>query len=70
MQGEFSKRLRKMRMRRGISQQVLSDRCGLSKNMIQRYECGDVEPTIGAVKEIAACLDVSSDYLLGLKENF
>ena len=57
-------------MRRGISQRVLSDRCGLSKNMIQRYECGDVEPTIGAVKEIAACLDVSSDYLLGLKENF
>lgn len=67
---EFPVRLRKLRERRGISQRVLSECCGMSKNMISVYESGDVEPTASVIREMAQCLDVSADYLLGLKENF
>lgn len=67
---EFPQRLRRLRERMGISQRVLSERCGMSKNMISVYESGDVEPTASVIREIAQCLEVSSDYLLGLKENF
>lgn len=70
MESEFPGRLRKLRERRGISQRVLSERCGMSKNMISVYESGEVEPTVSVIREIAKCLDVSSDYLIGLKENF
>ena len=68
--GEFPKRLRKLREGRGISQRVLSERCGMSKNMISAYERGEVEPTASVIREIAQCLHTSTDYLLGLKENF
>lgn len=66
----FPERLRRLRERKGISQRVLSERCGLSKNMISVYESGEVEPTANVIREIAECFGVSSDYLLGIKENF
>lgn len=67
---EFPKRLQQLRERRRISRRVLSELCGLSKNMIARYERGEQEPTIGAVIILANELGVSTDYLLGVKENF
>lgn len=70
MESEFSERLRRARESRGISRRVLSDRCGVSKNMISVYENGDAEPTASVIREIAECLEVSADYLLGLKKFF
>lgn len=70
MDNGFSERLQTLRERRGISRRVLSERCGLSKNMVSVYESGEVEPTASVIKELAECFDVSADYLLGLKENF
>lgn len=70
MDNEFPQRLRKLRERRGISGRVLSERCGLSKNMVSAYEHGKYEPTASVIKTLAEQLDVTTDYLLGLKENF
>ncbi|MEA4955745.1 MAG: helix-turn-helix transcriptional regulator [Pseudoflavonifractor sp.] len=66
----FSNQLRKLRERRHISRRVLSELCGLSKNMIAIYERGDLEPTASVVIQIANYFDVSTDYLLGREENF
>lgn len=70
MGNEFSHRLKKLRERKGISRRVLSEICGLSKNMVAAYECGEYEPTASVIKTLAEHLNVSADYLLGLKENF
>lgn len=67
---EFPKRLQQLRERRRISRRVLSELCGLSKNMIARYERGEQEPTIGAVMILAEYFGVSTDYLLGMKDYF
>ena len=66
----FPRRLQKLRERRRISRRVLSELCGLSKNMIAIYERGEMEPTASAVIQIAAYFGVSTDYLLGRAENF
>lgn len=70
MNDEFTQRLRRLRERKRISRRVLSELCGLSKNMVSMYENGEAEPTASVIKELAECFGVSADYLLGLKENF
>ena len=67
---EFPKRLQQLRERRRISRRVLSELCGLSKNMIARYARGEQEPTIRAVMILAEYFRVSTDYLLGMKDYF
>lgn len=61
---QFSARLRWLREKRGINRKVLSELCGLSKNMIARYERGEQEPTLTVIVEIAEFFDVSADFLL------
>jgi transcriptional regulator with XRE-family HTH domain len=39
-----------------------------SPSMLRRYERGEAEPTLSALKKIAAYYGVSLDYLAGLKE--
>ena len=70
MSERFPERLRRLRERRRISQRVLSELCGLSKNMISVYERGEVEPTASVLEVLADCFDVSVDYLLGREEIF
>ena len=66
----FPRRLRELRERRQMSRKTLSELCGLSKNMIARYERGETEPPAGAIVALANYFRVSTDYLLGQKENF
>ena len=65
MNGEFPKRLRQLRKRRGISQQVLSELCGLSKNVVNQYERGGRLPSFKALMALADFFEVSLDYLCG-----
>ena len=60
----FAERLQWMRERRGISRYVLSELCGLSKNMIARYERGERKPNAEALCALADFFEVSVDYLL------
>lgn len=69
VKNEFPGRLRKLRERRRMNQKALSEICGVSKNMIARYEKGENEPTIGTLVKIADHFGVSADYLLG-RQNF
>ncbi len=62
---QFPERLRRLRKRRGLSQQALAERCGLSKNMIGRYEHGNRIPNIYTAREIADVFGVTIDYLCG-----
>lgn len=61
----FPQRLQKLRERRRMSRKALSELCGLSKNMVARYEKGIREPSISKLMELADYFEVSVDYLLG-----
>lgn len=65
MDNEFPVRLRKLRERRRMKRYVLSDLCGVSRNMIGRYESGAAKPTIEVLEKLADVFDTSTDYLVG-----
>lgn len=65
MQGEFAKRLRRLRERRGISRKILSELCGLSRNTIERYERGERVPNLDDAAALADFFGVTIDYLCG-----
>lgn len=61
----FSERLKQLRTRHRISQQALSELCGLGKNTIARYENGERVPTLATLETIADCFGITLDDLAG-----
>lgn len=68
---DFPTRLRKLRESKHPAppRKVVSELCGLHSDAIRRYERGEAEPSMEALKAIALHFDVSADYLLGLTDN-
>lgn len=66
--GEFSAQLQCLRERKKISRRVLSELCGLSKNVIARYERGERKPGIDEAAMLADFFEVSMDFLCGRQE--
>ena len=65
--GGFPRRLRELREHRRVSRRVLSELCGLSKNMIARYERGEKVPTGESLECLADFFGVTMDDLWGRK---
>jgi transcriptional regulator with XRE-family HTH domain len=62
-------RIRKARIRYGMSQAELSRRVEISKNAMNLIETNKTtDPAASIVKAIADVLQVSTDYLLGRKD--
>lgn len=59
------KRLKEIRMQRGLSQQRLGDMIGVTKVSICGYENGTRVPTIDNLVKLADSLNTTIDYLLG-----
>ena len=64
---EFSEVLKEYRDLQGITQKKLADKLGCPVSRISFYEVGSKKPSLETIKDIAIKLDISSDYLLGLK---
>lgn len=52
------------RLRRGISQEELAEKCDISRNSVSLIETGKINPTIIRVIDIANVLGVSIDFLV------
>ena len=63
--GQFSERIRAVRMMRGITQEQLAEMADISRVMVGRYETTDQLPTLDTLVRISDALGVSTDYLLG-----
>ncbi len=61
---EFGRRLRKARMRRGLTQQALADAVGQTLRNYQTYEQGVRRPKFETLVSIADALHVTTDWLL------
>lgn len=61
----FSERLKKIREQKGLTQEQLAQRSGISRRMIQKYESGVARPRFDASEKIAAALEMPVSELLG-----
>jgi transcriptional regulator with XRE-family HTH domain len=65
----LGQRLRKVRRARDLTQLELEKLSGVHYTTISRIESGEASrPSADTVRELAQALDVSMDYLMGLKE--
>jgi len=61
---DFAQRLAAFRKERGLTQQALADRVAVHLTQINRYESGDVQPTLDVIRRLAIALTVSADELI------
>lgn len=66
---DFSKRIKEIRMREGLTQRELGQRLGLAQQSIASWEMGRSYPDALMLAEISTKFQVSTDYLLGLTDN-
>ncbi|MEO0826899.1 MAG: helix-turn-helix transcriptional regulator [Cyanobacteria bacterium J06642_9] len=53
-----------LRKKRGLTQQALADAMGLHVTQIKRYESGDSQPSLEAIKKLSQTLCVTTDSLI------
>lgn len=58
---QLGNRIKTLRAKKGMSQELLAETSGLSLRTIQRIEYGDSNPTNDSLKRLANALDVSID---------
>ena len=58
-------KLKLLREKRGLTQSAVADFIGISRQMYNKYEIGEVEPTLKAVKALCTLYAVSYEELLG-----
>jgi transcriptional regulator with XRE-family HTH domain len=61
-------RIRQLREAQGYTRRELSDKIGMTEMQIIRYESGKSDATGEALTRLAAVLNVSTDYLLGITD--
>lgn len=66
----FYMRLKEIREEKGITQTMLAKAIGTSQRNIGRWESGSNEPAYSFIMKIAKFFNVSTDYLLGLEDDF
>ena len=64
----FAYRVKKLRQQQKLNQQELGEALGLSQKAISTIESGRRTTTIEKLILLAKFFDVSTDYLLGLKD--
>ena len=66
---DFGTQLKHARKLKGFTQKDLSKKLGVAQSTIANYETNERFPGEVALKEIADCLKVSIDFLMGLSEH-
>ena len=57
--------LRELRDKKGVSQDIVSEACGMPRVTLARYETGARIPKAENIARLAAYYGVTSDYILG-----
>ena len=61
---DLAKRVKELRKRNGISQEVLAENSGLSLRTVQRIENGETQPTGDSIKRLSSALNVTPNELI------
>jgi transcriptional regulator with XRE-family HTH domain len=66
----IGKNLAEIRKKKGISQVELADKTGISQQLLSHYEIGRLHIAAEMVIRLAQILDVSTDKILNLKDEY
>lgn len=66
---DFGRKLRELRKQKNLTQKQLAALIGVKNSIISFYEVGDRIPSPEIIIKLAAALNVTSDYLLGIEKN-
>lgn len=66
---EFAESLKRFRKEKRLTQKQIAKTIGIRERSYQRYEHGEVKPSIDMVRRIADAYNVSIDYLVGRTDN-
>ena len=69
MKTKFAERLKEMRLERKMTQQELSLHTKFSQSAIARWEMGEQIPNVEVLTALAVFFNVSTDFLVGLKDS-
>ena len=61
---DLAKRVKELRKRNGMSQELLAENSGLSLRTIQRIENGETQPTGDSIKRLSSALHVTPNELI------
>ena len=61
-------KLKELRLEKGLTQKQVAEQLGISSTCYSGYEQGYREPDLKTLIKICRFFDISSDYLLGLKD--
>lgn len=65
---KFAERLRELRLEKKLTQIELADSIGVSFAIISKWENCKRQPTLENIKALSRFLNVTADYLIGLKD--
>lgn len=65
---DFSAKLKDLRLKNNVPQNVIAKEIGISETQYQNYEYGKHEPKLKYLIKICEFYNISADYLLGLSE--
>lgn len=68
MGDKFDENLKKARLKKGFSQKEVAEAIGVANSTYSLYESGNREPGFPTVKKLSDVLNITSDELLGIKE--
>lgn len=66
---DIQKRLREEITNSGLSQKEIAEKLGINPSTVSNYTRLDLFPALDTFAQLCKILDVSADYVLGLKEN-
>ena len=66
---ELGRKLRSLRLDRGLHQRQVAERIGVTTSVISAYENNIRQPSYEVFIKLARLFDVSADYLLGIDDN-
>lgn len=64
-ENKIAQTLRELRDKKGVSQDIVSEACGMTRVTLARYETGARIPKAENIARLAAYYGVTSDYILG-----
>jgi transcriptional regulator with XRE-family HTH domain len=62
--GKLGKNLRAARKKLGLTQEQVSERCGVQAGEVSRIECGKRDPQISTLEKLAAAVELPPGRLL------
>lgn len=68
MKNKFAQRVKELRIENKLSQAKFAELCNVKQSCISKWERGETLPDIETLISISEVLNVSTDYLLGIKD--